>query len=97
GGDGASLVPDLATAMPEVSDDGLTYRFALRDGMRYSTGDPIAPEDFRRGLERSIALSVDASGLFAAIDGAADCHRAREACDLSDAILVQDGSLTIRL
>ena len=43
GPDGATLVPDLASALPEVSADGLTYRFPLREGIRYSTGDPCAP------------------------------------------------------
>ena len=28
GPDGLTIVPDLASAMPEISDDGLTYRFA---------------------------------------------------------------------
>ena len=32
GADGATLVPDLASALPEVSADGLTYRFPLREG-----------------------------------------------------------------
>ena len=39
GPDGLSIVPDLATALPEISDDGLTYRFAVRDDVVYSNGD----------------------------------------------------------
>ena len=57
GPDGATLVPDLASALPQVSEDGLTYRFPLREGIRYSTGDLVRPEDFRHGLERAISLS----------------------------------------
>ena len=30
----------------EVSDDGKTYRFTLRDGLKWSNGDPITAEDF---------------------------------------------------
>ena len=56
GPDGATLVPDLASALPEVSADGLTYRFPLREGIRYSTGDPVRPEDFRRAIERALVL-----------------------------------------
>jgi YVTN family beta-propeller protein len=52
GPDGWTLVPDLAAAFPQVSPDGLSYRFPLRDGLVYSNGEPIAPDDFRRGLER---------------------------------------------
>jgi YVTN family beta-propeller protein len=97
GPDGATLVPDLASSLPEVSEDGLSYRFSFRDGIRYSTGDPVRPEDVRHGLERAIALSGDAAGLLGAIDGAKACHQEPSTCDLSDSIVVDDESVTIRL
>jgi peptide/nickel transport system substrate-binding protein len=80
-----------------VSEDGLTYRFPLREGVRYSTGDPVRPEDFRHGLERAISLSPDAAGLFRAIDGADACSEDRPSCDLSDSIIADDASVTLRL
>ena len=64
GPDGATLVPDLASALPEVSADGRTYRFPLRREIQYSTGAPVRPEDFRRGLERTMALNPYAAELF---------------------------------
>jgi YVTN family beta-propeller protein len=97
GPDGATLVPDLASALPQVSDDGLSYRFPLRGGIHYSTGGPVRPEDVRHGLERAIALSGDAAGLLGAIDGAKACHREPSTCDLSDSIVVDDESVTIHL
>jgi peptide/nickel transport system substrate-binding protein len=97
GPDGTKLVPDLASALPDVSADGLTYRFPLRQGIRYSTGQPVLPEDFRHGLERTIGLSLDAVGLFGAIEGARACNEAGPACDLSESILVEDTAITIRL
>jgi YVTN family beta-propeller protein len=97
GPDGATLVPDLASSLPQVSEDGLSYRFPLRDGIRFSTGDPVRPEDVRYGLERAIALSVDAAGLFGAIDGAKACNQKPSTCDLSDSIVVDDESVTIHL
>ncbi|MCB5176530.1 MULTISPECIES: peptide ABC transporter substrate-binding protein [Microvirga] len=30
----------------EVSDDGTTYRFTLRDGLKWSNGDPVKASDF---------------------------------------------------
>lgn len=39
---GNSLVPDLAVDMPEISDDGLTYTFRLKDGIRF--GPPLSRE-----------------------------------------------------
>ena len=97
GPDGLTIVPDLATALPEVSEDGLTYRFAVRDGVTYSNGDAVRPQDFRRALERSIALSDDASFYFGAIAGAEACHERPEACDLSDGIEVGEDSVTFHL
>jgi peptide/nickel transport system substrate-binding protein len=97
GPDGLTIVPDLASAMPEVSDDGLTYRFAVRRGVTYSNGDPVQPEDFRRALERSIALSGDASFYFSAIVGAAKCHERGASCDLSHGIEVGKDTVTFHL
>jgi YVTN family beta-propeller protein len=97
GPDGLTIVPDLASAMPEISKDGLTYRFAVRDDVTYSNGDPVQPDDFRRALERSIALSGDASFYFAAIVGADECHEQGQSCDLSDGIEVGDDSVTFHL
>jgi peptide/nickel transport system substrate-binding protein len=97
GPDGTTLVPDLASALPQVSDDGLSYRFPLRDDIRYSTGEPVLPEDFRHGLERAISLSRAAAGLFSAIDGAKACREDRSTCDLSDSILVDDDAVTLIL
>jgi peptide/nickel transport system substrate-binding protein len=96
GPDGATLVPDLASALPQVSADGLSYRLPLRDGIQYSTGEPVRPEDFRHGLERSISLSQDAAGLFGTLEGAKACSGNPE-CDLSDSIVVDDEAVTFHL
>ena len=37
-----------------VSDDGLTYTFTLRDGMKWSNGDPVTSHDFRYAWLRAI-------------------------------------------
>lgn len=97
GPDGATLVPDLASALPQVSSDQLSYRFPLRDGIRYSTGDPVRPEDFRHALERAISLSPDAAWFFRAIDGAKACNQDPSTCDLSDSIVVDDEAVTFHL
>jgi peptide/nickel transport system substrate-binding protein len=39
---GNELVPDLATDMPEVSEDGLTYTFTIKDGVMF--GPPVSRE-----------------------------------------------------
>ncbi|MTE21893.1 ABC transporter substrate-binding protein [Streptomyces sp. TRM43335] len=39
------LRPALAEKLPEVSDDGLTYTYTLRDGVTFSDGSPFDAED----------------------------------------------------
>ena len=56
GSDGEQVVPDLAVSLPTPTDGGLTYTFQLRSGVRYSNGQPVRPEDFRRAIERSLKL-----------------------------------------
>jgi oligopeptide transport system substrate-binding protein len=46
-------VPSLAESMPEVSADGLTYTFTLRDA-KYSNGDPIVAGDLVYSWKRLI-------------------------------------------
>ena len=42
---GLKLRPALAKALPEVSGDGLTYTYTLRDGVKFSDGEPLTPAD----------------------------------------------------
>ncbi|MFJ5262079.1 ABC transporter substrate-binding protein [Streptomyces sp. NPDC088387] len=39
------LRPALAKALPEISADGLTYTYALRDGVRFSDGEALTADD----------------------------------------------------
>lgn len=57
---GAVPRPDLAAGPPEVSADGLTWTFELRDGLRYAPpfeDTPITSLDLVRALERTALLS----------------------------------------
>jgi ABC-type transport system substrate-binding protein len=50
-----SIVPDAATAMPEISADGLTYTFHIKSGVMWNTPTPrqVTSQDFKRGIERN--------------------------------------------
>ena len=64
---------------PGPSDDGRTYVFTLRPGLRYSDGTPVRPEDFRASIERFLQVTRTASAsppYFAGIVGAERCMRA---------------------
>ncbi|MDB5075816.1 MAG: extracellular solute-binding protein family 5, partial [Chloroflexi bacterium] len=46
------VVPDLATGMPAVSKDGLTYTFKIRPDAKFSDGKPVTAQDFVWSLMR---------------------------------------------
>jgi YVTN family beta-propeller protein len=79
GVEGAQLVPDLATSLPPPTDNGLTYTFHVRTGVRYSTGQPVRPADFRRGVERAAMNDLAPS---TRTKGVETCRRNRGTCDL---------------
>lgn len=63
------LVPTLASAV-EVKDDGLTYEFALRPGVKFHNGDSFTAEDVRFSWKRAtdpVIKWVRAGGLTANI------------------------------
>jgi peptide/nickel transport system substrate-binding protein len=54
------VVPMLAKSW-EVSDDGKTYTFALREGIKFHNGEEMTAEDVVASYERFIAVSARAS------------------------------------
>ncbi|WP_127360585.1 ABC transporter substrate-binding protein [Actinacidiphila soli] len=58
GADGLKLVPDLASAQPQISSDGKTYTFKLRSGLKFEDGSPITSKDIKYGIERPFAQDV---------------------------------------
>jgi len=78
GGDGTQPVPGLAEQMPAVSEDGTTYSFTLREGLRYSNRRPVRASDFEHTIKRVLRLGVGAS-LFAPVDGAQEYAKGSDA------------------
>jgi oligopeptide transport system substrate-binding protein len=68
------LVPELAEALPEVTDGGKTMTFKLKDGIKYSNGDPIVAGDFVYSIKRTLDPRTAApySYVLAEIVGAPD-------------------------
>jgi peptide/nickel transport system substrate-binding protein len=69
---GSELIPGLAEALPEVSEDGKTYTFTLRDGLEYSDGTPVVASDFEHTIKRVINLESGGSPFYLGIVGAED-------------------------
>jgi peptide/nickel transport system substrate-binding protein len=56
------LVPDLATDLGTPSEDGLSWTYTLREGVRFENGRPITSRDVKYGIERSFASDVVVGG-----------------------------------
>jgi peptide/nickel transport system substrate-binding protein len=56
------LVPDLATDLGTPSEDGLSWTFTLREGVRFENARPITSRDVKYGIERSFASDVIVGG-----------------------------------
>ncbi|MFI8103663.1 ABC transporter substrate-binding protein [Streptomyces sp. NPDC086023] len=62
GKDGTKLVPDLAEALPVLSNGGKTYTLKLKDGVKFEDGTPITSKDIKYGIERVFAQDVLSGG-----------------------------------
>jgi peptide/nickel transport system substrate-binding protein len=70
GAAGSKLIPGLATDLPEISADGLTYRLTLRSGLEYSDGSPVKASDFEHTIKRVLNLESGGSAFYLGIQGA---------------------------
>jgi peptide/nickel transport system substrate-binding protein len=49
-----TFVPVLSEELPEISDDGLTYTFALREGVAFHSGNPLTAADVVDSLSATL-------------------------------------------
>ena len=65
--------PSLASGW-EISDDGLTYEFAIRDDLQFSDGSPLTAEDVRRSWLRLLdpATAATAPDVLSVVRGASE-------------------------
>ena len=52
---GEGYVPDIAESW-EVSEDGRTFTFTIREGMRFTSGNPVTAADVEYSLRRAVAM-----------------------------------------
>ena len=60
--EGNTLTPDLATDIGQVSEDGLTWTFTLRDGLTWEDGSELKCEDVAYGVSRAYATDIMGGG-----------------------------------
>lgn len=100
GMDGFTVVADLAEALPEVSNDGKTFAFKLRKGIKFSTGQEVGVKDVVASFQRIFKVSGPTSGTFyAGIVGADKCLADTKSCTLEGGVVGDEaaGTITINL
>jgi len=95
GAGGSEVVPDIATAMPAVTDGGRTYTFHVHPGVRYSppVNRAVRPSDFAYAIERLFHVGSPGVGFYSIIQGA-DAYAAHKAAHISG-IVADDKGMTI--
>jgi peptide/nickel transport system substrate-binding protein/oligopeptide transport system substrate-binding protein len=82
----------------EVSDDKKQWTFTLRESAKYSNGDPVKAEDFRRAWLSLLSLpDAPYSSLFDIIEGAKDFRTGKLTDPNKVGIQVKDGKLIVSL
>lgn len=95
--DGSTEIVNSLAEGYEVSEDGLTYSFTLRDGVVFSDGTPLTAEDVKFTFERILTLPESAQTDFVmAIKGAEELLNG-EAAELSGVQVKDDLHFTITL
>lgn len=100
GEEGGVVVPDLAVAVPEPTNDGLTYVFELRPGLMFSDGSEVGVDDVVASFQRIFKISGPTSGTFYnGIVGADACLEAPADCTLEGGVVADAaaGTVTINL
>jgi len=95
GGAQATILPDIATAMPSVTDGGRTYTFHVRTGVRFSppVNRAVQPSDFKYAIERLFRVGSPGVGFYTDIVGA-NAYAAHKAAAISG-IVADDATHTI--
>jgi peptide/nickel transport system substrate-binding protein len=47
--------PEVSAGYPKVSRDRLTYRFTIKSGFRFNTGEPVTAQNFARAITRLLS------------------------------------------
>lgn len=98
GTDGFTIVPDLAEALPEVTNDGKTFTFKLRKGIKFSTGQEVGVKDVVASFQRIFKISGPTSGTFyAGIVGADKCLAETKTCTLEGGVVGDEAAGTVTI
>ena len=83
----------------EISDDGKTYRFTLRDGVKWSNGDPVKASDFVYSYRRIMdpATGAKYANILYPIAGSEKANKGQGKIEDIGVKAIDDKTLEIRL
>ncbi len=92
------MIPSLAAALPEVSNDGRVFRFTLRDGIKFHNGREITADDISWSLHRLLSKRIGSPGypFFKSIVGAPAYH-AGDSDRVEGIVVLDDKTIEFRL
>ena len=100
GAEGFTKVPDLAEEIPAPTNDGKTYVFKIRKGIKFSDGRQVTVKDVVASFQRIFKVSSPtAGGFYAVIVGADKCLADAKTCTLDGGVVGDEaaGTVTINL
>src|SRR5438128_2268317 len=89
-------VPDIAQDKPQISADGLTYTFKIRNNAKFSNGDAVTVDDFLFSWNRAAAMQGDYASVFAPVVGY-DQVSTGKATEMSGLKKIDDSSFSATL
>jgi peptide/nickel transport system substrate-binding protein len=98
GADGLAVVPDLAEALPDITDEGRTYTFHLRHGLKFSTGQEITVADVVASYRRMFkVLGPNVGSWYNIIVGADACLKTPATCTLEGGVVGDAAANTVTI
>ncbi len=98
GSEGFTIVPDLAEEMPKPTNDGKTYVFKLRKGIKFSNGQDLTVKDVVASFQRIFKVSSPTAGSFYnGIVGADACLKTPATCTLDGGVVADEANNTVTI
>ncbi len=93
------IVPVLAASLPEVSPDGRTYTFTLRDGAKFTNGRAVTAQDVKYSLTRALDPELNSPVVMTYLNDieGAEAVAKGKATELTGVTVVDPKTVRIRL